>query len=163
MEYERRRGGGGGYGGRRGGGGYGGRREGGRSFGGPRGFAPKPVEIGKEYDVEITEMSRRGEGIARIKGLVCFIPNAKTGDKVKIRVTRISRRFCEAEVVGAAAPKAEGEAETETTEATEASEATEETEASEETEETETTEGEETETETSEETEGTEEEGTEEA
>jgi predicted RNA-binding protein with TRAM domain len=114
MEYERR----GGYSGRRGGGYGGGRREGGRGgYGGPRRFAPKPVEIGKEYDVEITEISRRGEGIARIKGLVCFVPNAKTGDKVKIRVTRISRRFCEAEVVGEASPKAEGE--TETTEASE--------------------------------------------
>jgi len=96
-------------------------------------------------------MSRRGEGIARIKGLVCFVPNAKTGDKVKIRVTRISRRFCEAEVVGEATPKAEGEAETET-EATEKTE-TETTEtatetAEEETETTEASEGEETETET---------------
>jgi predicted RNA-binding protein with TRAM domain len=116
MEYERR---GSGYGGRRGG--YGGRREGGRSYG-PRRFAPKPVEIGKEYDVEITEISRRGEGIARIKGLVCFVPNAKTGDKVKIRVTRISRRFCEAEVVGEATAKAEGEAETTVAETSEETE-----------------------------------------
>lgn len=98
MEYERRE--------RRGG--YG-RREGGRGFG-PR-FPPKPVEIGKEYDVEIQETSRRGEGIARIKGLVVFVPNTKPGDKVKIRVTRISRRFCEAEVVGKTEAKAEGETE----------------------------------------------------
>jgi predicted RNA-binding protein with TRAM domain len=89
------------------GGGYG-RREGGRGGYGPR-FPPKPVEIGKEYDVEIQETSRRGEGIARIKGLVVFVPNTKPGDKVKIRVTRISRRFCEAEVVGAGEPETEGE------------------------------------------------------
>jgi predicted RNA-binding protein with TRAM domain len=56
--------------------------------------------VGKEYDVEILESSRRGEGIARIKGLVCFVPNSKPGDKVKIRITRISRRFAEAEIVG---------------------------------------------------------------
>ncbi len=104
MEYERRD--------RRGG--YG-RREGGRGFG-PR-FPPKPVEIGKEYDVEIQETSRRGEGIARIKGLVCFIPNTKPGDKLKIRITRISRRFCEAEVVGEGQPKEETEAQVETEEA----------------------------------------------
>ena len=108
MEYGRRE--------RRGGygGGYG-RREGGRGGYGSR-FPPKPVEIGKEYDVEIQETSRRGEGIARIKGLVVFVPNTKQGDKVKIRVTRISRRFCEAEVVGAGEPKAEGEATEATTE-----------------------------------------------
>jgi len=88
-----------GYGGqRRGYGGYGERR----GYGGQRrgGFPPKPVEVGKEYDVEIQESSRRGEGIARIKGLVCFVPNSKPGDHVKIRITRISRRFAEAEVVG---------------------------------------------------------------
>jgi len=69
-----------------------------RGFG-RRGFPPKPVEMGEEYDVDIQELSRRGEGIARIKGLVTFIPNTKPGDHVKIRITRISRRFAEAEVV----------------------------------------------------------------
>jgi len=83
----------------------------GRRFG-PR-FPPKPVELGKEYDVEIQETSRRGEGIARIKGLVCFVPNTKPGEHVKIKITRISRRFAEAEVVGKAEEKAEAESETE--------------------------------------------------
>ena len=72
-----------------------------------RRFPPKPVEVGKEYDVEILETSRRGEGIARIKGLVTFIPNAKPGDHLRIRITRISRRFAEAEIVGKAEEKAE--------------------------------------------------------
>ena len=120
MEYERRE--------RRGG--YGGRREGGGRGFGPR-FPPKPVEIGKEYDVEIAETSRRGEGIARIKGLVVFIPNTKPGEHVRIRVTRISRRFCEAEVVGKGEAKAEAETEEtagEAEEARETEETTEETE-----------------------------------
>jgi predicted RNA-binding protein with TRAM domain len=76
---------------------FGGRRE----FGGPRRFPPKPVEVGKEYEVDVKETSRRGEGIARIQGLVTFIPNTKPGDHVKIKITRISRRFAEAEVVEA--------------------------------------------------------------
>jgi len=84
-----------------------GARRGFRGRGGGR-FPPKPVEIGKEYEVDIQETSRRGEGIARIQGLVTFIPNAKPGDHVKIKITRISRRFAEAEVVG----KGEAEAET---------------------------------------------------
>ena len=46
-----------------GGGSYGGRRQ--SNFGGP-----KPVEIGKEYDVQVTERSDRGDGIARIQGFV---------------------------------------------------------------------------------------------
>jgi predicted RNA-binding protein with TRAM domain len=76
-------------------------------------FPPKPVELGKEYDVDIQETSRRGEGIARIKGLVCFVPNTKPGEHVKIRITRISRRFAEAEVVSKGEEKAEEAAETE--------------------------------------------------
>ncbi len=70
-----------------------------RRSGFSRRFPPKPVELGKEYVVEIQETSRRGEGIARIKGLVTFVPNTKPGDRVKIRITRISRRFAEAEVI----------------------------------------------------------------
>ncbi|MCJ7721886.1 TRAM domain-containing protein, partial [Candidatus Bathyarchaeota archaeon] len=38
---------------------------------------PKPVEAGKEYNIEIQETSRRGDGITRIEGLVVFVPNAK--------------------------------------------------------------------------------------
>ena len=60
---------------------------------------PKPVEVGEEYDVDIQELSRRGEGIARIKGLVTFIPNTKPGDHLKVRITRIGRRYAEARVV----------------------------------------------------------------
>jgi predicted RNA-binding protein with TRAM domain len=92
-----------------------------RSYGSRR-FPPKPVEIGKEYDVEILETSRRGEGIARIKGLVCFIPNTKPGDHVKVRITRISRRFAEGEAIGEAEEKpveAEAESATEESETTE--------------------------------------------
>jgi len=73
---------------------------------------PKPVEIGKEYDVEIQETSRRGEGITRIEGLVVFVPNTKPGDKVRIKVTNVGRRFAEAEVIGEAEEAAE-ESETE--------------------------------------------------
>ena len=86
-----------------------------REFG-PRGFPPKPVEIGKEYDVEVKETSSRGEGITRIQGLVTFIRDAKPGDNVRIRITRISRRFAEAEVVGRAEGGASEATESEETE-----------------------------------------------
>ena len=42
--------------------------------GSSRGFTgPKPVEVGKEYDVEVTEISRQGDGIARVQGFVVFV------------------------------------------------------------------------------------------
>jgi predicted RNA-binding protein with TRAM domain len=81
-----------------------------QSFGGFRG-PPKPVEVGQEYNVDIKEMSRRGDGIARIEGFVVFVPNTQNGDHVKIRVTRISSRFAEAEIVSEAAAEEKEEKE----------------------------------------------------
>jgi predicted RNA-binding protein with TRAM domain len=73
--------------------GYGGRR-GQSNFGGP-----KPVEMGKEYDVQVTERSDRGDGIARIQGFVVFVKNGKVGDKVKVKVTSVGNRFAIGEIV----------------------------------------------------------------
>lgn len=78
---------------------YGGGYRGG-GFGGDRSFGgPKPVESGKEYDVEITEISRQGDGIARVKGFVIFVKGGKVGQKTKVRVVNVGARFATAEVV----------------------------------------------------------------
>src|SRR4029078_6637643 len=70
-------------------------REGRRSFG----AGPKPVEMGKEYEVEIYERSGRGDGIARVQGFVIFVAGAKAGQKTKIRITSVGDRFAKGEVV----------------------------------------------------------------
>jgi len=70
-----------------------------RRHGYSRSFEACPVEMGKEYEVDITETSRQGEGIARIHGFVIFVANAKPRDHVKIRITRIGRRAADAEIV----------------------------------------------------------------
>ncbi len=62
-------------------------------------FGPKPVEVGKEYDVEITEISRRGDGIAKVGGFVIFVAGAKAGSKLKIKVTSVGPRFATATIV----------------------------------------------------------------
>jgi predicted RNA-binding protein with TRAM domain len=62
-------------------------------------FGPKPVETGKEYDVQITEISRKGEGIARIHGFVIFVKEGKVGQNAKIRITQVGNRFATAEIV----------------------------------------------------------------
>jgi len=59
----------------------------------------KPVEEGKEYEVDIKELSRRGEGIARVDGFVVFVPNTKAGDHVKVKVTKVLPRFASAEII----------------------------------------------------------------
>jgi predicted RNA-binding protein with TRAM domain len=94
MSYRRGSGGGGFRGG------YGDRE--GRSFG------PKPVEVGRVYDLEVTDTSKRGEGVAKVEGLVVFIPGARPGQKLKVRITRVSQRFAVGEPAGAGgAEKAE--------------------------------------------------------
>ena len=61
--------------------------------------SPKPVEVGKEYDVDITEISRQGDGIARVQGFVVFVQNGKVGSNIKIKVTQIGDRSAKATIV----------------------------------------------------------------
>ena len=61
-------------------------------------FGPKPVETGKEYDVQITETSRQGDGIAKVQGFVIFVKNAKVGQSTKIKITNVGPRFATAEI-----------------------------------------------------------------
>lgn len=58
-----------------------------------------PVEVDKEYEAEIEELSRRGDGIARIKGFIILVPNAEQGEHVKFKIMRIGKRFAIAESV----------------------------------------------------------------
>ena len=65
----------------------------------------KPVEIGKEYTVDVTDTGRGGDGVTRIGGLVIFVKNAKSGDKnVKIKINSIGSRFANAVVVSTDRP-----------------------------------------------------------
>jgi predicted RNA-binding protein with TRAM domain len=115
MSYGNRSGGRGGYGSSRGGGYGGSGGSGGRSSSGGFGssFKPKPVEVGKEYDVTISDTSRRGEGIAKIDGFVIFVAGAKQGQSARIKVTLVTDRFATGEVVtGAGAGTAEATSET---------------------------------------------------
>jgi len=75
----------------------GGSYEGRRGHG--KGFKRCPVELGKELEVEITELSPKGEGIAKSQGFVIYVPDTKPGDRVKIKVIRITERAANAQVV----------------------------------------------------------------
>lgn len=66
-------------------------------------LGPKPVEAGKEYDVQITEVSRKGDGIARIQGFVIFVKDGKVGQNARIRISQIGPRFATAEVINGSA------------------------------------------------------------
>ena len=59
-----------------------------------------PVKVGDELDVKIEAVGEKGDGIAKKDGFVLFVPGAKQGDEVKIRVTRVLQKVGFAEVVG---------------------------------------------------------------
>ncbi len=61
-----------------------------------------PVQVGEEVDVRIEAVGEKGDGIARKKGFVLFVPNTKEGDEVRIKVTKVLRKVGFAEVVGQA-------------------------------------------------------------
>jgi len=60
-----------------------------------------PVELGQECEGEIEDISRRGDGIAKIEGFVIFVPDTKKGEHVKFKIMKVGRRFAVAELVQA--------------------------------------------------------------
>ena len=75
----------------------GGSYEGRRGHG--KGFKRCPIEVGEELEVDIAECSPKEEGIARVQGLVIHVANTKSGDHVKIKITRIGGTTAEATVI----------------------------------------------------------------
>src|SRR5919109_2776097 len=71
----------------------------GRFGGGGRFGGPKPVEAGKEYDVQVTEISRKDDGVARIQGFIIFVKGGRVGQKTRVRVTHVGDRFATAETI----------------------------------------------------------------
>jgi predicted RNA-binding protein with TRAM domain len=64
-----------------------------------KGFKRCPVELGEELEVDIVELSPKGEGIARVQGLVIHVAHARPKEHVKIKINRIGGTTAEAEVV----------------------------------------------------------------
>jgi len=49
--------------------------------------------------VQISEISNRGDGIARVQGFIIFVKDGKVSENVKIRVVSVGDRFAKAELV----------------------------------------------------------------
>ena len=82
---------------------YNDRRGGGRSprrFSGGGGRFTPPVRVGEELEVKIEAVGEKGDGIAKKDGFVLFIPGAKEGETVKIKVTKVFKKVGFAEIVG---------------------------------------------------------------
>ncbi|MGE5638275.1 MAG: TRAM domain-containing protein [Chloroflexota bacterium] len=75
----------------------GGSYEGRRGHG--KGFKRYPVELGEELEVEITELSPKGEGITKNQGFVIYVADTKPGDHLRIKITRITGKTAKAQVI----------------------------------------------------------------
>jgi predicted RNA-binding protein with TRAM domain len=61
-----------------------------------------PFEVDSVHEVTVTEKNRRTpdkDGVARIGGVVVFVPNSQPGDRVRIRIAQLHRRAASAEVL----------------------------------------------------------------
>jgi predicted RNA-binding protein with TRAM domain len=50
---------------------------------------PVPVEEGKQYEVVIESIGKKGDGIAKIDGFVVVVPEGKRGNKVTVEITAV--------------------------------------------------------------------------
>ena len=75
-----------------------------------------PVKVGDIVDVKIEAVGEKGDGIAKVKGFVIFVPNAKEGETVKIKITKVLRKVGFGEIVTEEEAAAESETEEETEE-----------------------------------------------
>ncbi|WP_010479610.1 TRAM domain-containing protein [Thermococcus zilligii] len=58
-----------------------------------------PVKVGERYRVKIESLGKGGDGIARVKGFVIFVPNTQVGDEVDIVINSVKKKFAFGEVL----------------------------------------------------------------
>lgn len=58
-----------------------------------------PVNVGDEMEVTIESVGAKGDGMAKVKGFVLFVPNTQQGENCKVRVTKVFRSVGFAEKV----------------------------------------------------------------
>ncbi|HYY50898.1 MAG TPA: TRAM domain-containing protein [Nitrososphaeraceae archaeon] len=57
------------------------------------------LRVGKEYQVDITEIGRHGDGIAKIQDYMIFVKGGRIGEQVKIIITKTGSRFAMARII----------------------------------------------------------------
>lgn len=50
-----------------------------------------PVSLGNIHQVRIIDKSGKGDGVAKIKNFIIFIPHVNIGDLVKIKIVQLKR------------------------------------------------------------------------
>ncbi|MEF8784321.1 MAG: TRAM domain-containing protein [Haloarculaceae archaeon] len=59
-----------------------------------------PVEAGEIRYVEIEDIGKQGDGIARVeRGYVIIVPDSEIGERVKVEVTEVKSNFAVGEII----------------------------------------------------------------
>ena len=59
-----------------------------------------PVEAGEIRYVEIEDIGKQGDGIARVeRGYVIIVPDAEIGERVKVEITEVKSNFAVGEII----------------------------------------------------------------
>lgn len=59
-----------------------------------------PVEVGETRYVEIEDIGKQGDGIARVeRGYVIIVPDTEVGDRVKVEITDVKPNFSVGETI----------------------------------------------------------------
>jgi len=59
-----------------------------------------PVEVGELRYVEIEDIGKQGDGIARVeRGYVIIVPDAEVGERVKVEITEVKSNFAVGEII----------------------------------------------------------------
>ena len=59
-----------------------------------------PVEPGEIRYVEVEDIGKQGDGIARVeRGYVIIVPGAEVGERVKVEVTEVKSNFAVGEII----------------------------------------------------------------
>jgi len=62
-------------------------------------FQPTPVTRGQEINVVIDDIGSRGDGITRIQNFLIFVLQAKIGERLNVKIVKVTRKFAIAEKI----------------------------------------------------------------
>jgi predicted RNA-binding protein with TRAM domain len=60
-------------------------------------FQRIPVREGQEIDVVRDDIGSRGDGISRVQGFLIFVPKARIGERLRVKIVSVGRKFAIAE------------------------------------------------------------------
>lgn len=61
-------------------------------------------QVGDQTEVIIEKMSLHGGGVARVNGLVVFVPYSAAGDHLNVEITEIKKKFVKAKIITVLSP-----------------------------------------------------------